>query len=68
LRGQLPSGVDGVIEFLQRTHGATAAEAYLRHTIGLATRDLFIGMGVAAIAIIGVLATVVPRKFPTPPQ
>jgi predicted MFS family arabinose efflux permease len=64
LRGRLPQSVDGVIDFLHTAHGNTAAEAYLRHAIALATRNLFIGMGVVAVGIVLVLSTV-PRKFPT---
>ncbi|HET7549023.1 MAG TPA: hypothetical protein VFJ86_14725 [Usitatibacter sp.] len=64
LHGKLPNGVDGVIGFLQKSHGQTAAETYLRHAISAATRDIFLGMAVIALAILGILA-MVPRKFPT---
>jgi EmrB/QacA subfamily drug resistance transporter len=64
LAGRLPQGVDGVIDFLHKAHGNSAAEAYLRHAIALATRNIFIGMGLVAMGIVLVLA-MVPRKFPT---
>lgn len=62
LQGQLPGKVDEVIEVLHGGAGA-AADAYLRESIALATRHLFAGMAVIAVAILVVLCTV-PRRFP----
>jgi hypothetical protein len=42
----------------------------MRHAIALATRNIFIGMGLVAMGIVLVLA-MVPRKFPSasrPPE
>jgi hypothetical protein len=42
----------------------------MRHAIALATRNIFIGMGLVAMGILLVLA-MVPRKFPSasrPPE
>lgn len=63
LRAQLPVHVDGVIEALQSGTASQPAQSYLRDTIGIATRDLFIGMAVIAVLIVAILI-IVPRKFP----
>lgn len=63
LASHLPRDVNDVIGALQGKHLGTAAETYLRSTIDLATRHLFMGMTVIAILMLAVVASL-PRRFP----
>ncbi len=63
LQGQLPAGVDGVIDALQAGHAGAAAAAYLRGALGAATDALYWGM--VALSILLLLALcIAPRHFP----
>lgn len=66
LHGQLPHGVDQVIHALHGAGTGAAAEAWLRASIALATRNLFTGMAVIAVVMLLVLLAV-PRRFPMAP-
>ncbi|HEU0277801.1 MAG TPA: MDR family MFS transporter [Rhodanobacteraceae bacterium] len=66
LRGDLPSGVNQVVDALHSGR-TTAADAWLRDSIASATQHLFAGVAVLAILTLLVLA-VVPRRFPVAPQ
>ena len=63
LAGQLPCGVDQVIQALHSAGTGAATEAWLRQSIALATRDLFTGMAVIGVAMLLILLAV-PRRFP----
>jgi EmrB/QacA subfamily drug resistance transporter len=67
MAAQLPHDLNEVIGALHDNRTAGAAAGYLRHSMDLATRDLFLGM--AAIGVLIVLALLaVPRHFPVLPQ
>jgi MFS family permease len=63
LRGALPREVDSVIGALNNAGTGAAAQAYLRHSIDLATRHLFLGMAVIS-TLVSLVLLVVPRHFP----
>lgn len=58
----LPHDVNGVIGALHNPQTGAGAVAYLRETIDLATRHLFVGMTVLALLIL-VALFIVPRHF-----
>lgn len=63
LRADLPFHVDAVIGTLHAGHLPVAAEHYLRETLRLATRHVYLGMTLIALAtLVAVLVT--PRRFP----
>jgi hypothetical protein len=59
----LPTNVNDIIGALHNPATGAAAEAYLRDTISLATRHLFVGMAVIGVLVLCLLL-VVPRRFP----
>jgi hypothetical protein len=59
----LPTNVNDVIGALHDTGTGSAAGAYLRHSIDLATRHLFLGMAVISVLVLLVIF-VIPRDFP----
>jgi len=59
----VPQSVNDIIGTLQDAHTGAAAKAYLRHSIDLATRHLFLVMAALGILTLLVLL-VVPRHFP----
>lgn len=59
----IPGDVNGVIEAVQHARTPAMAETYLRVSIDLATRNLYLGMAVVGCAIVLILLTV-PRRFP----
>jgi hypothetical protein len=63
IAGKLPNNVNDVIGALHHAGAAAAAQAYLRQTIDLATRHLFMGMAVIG-ALVLVVLLIVPRHFP----
>lgn len=63
LAGKLPGGVDKVIDALHA--GGSDAATYLRDSIALATRHLFVGMSVMALAMVAVVLAI-PRHFRAP--
>lgn len=66
LRGQVPQRIDAVIHVLHSGQAGAAASAYLRAAIGAATRHLYVGMAVIAVAMLLVLF-IAPRRFPVLP-
>lgn len=62
LAARLPDHVDGVIEALHGAGATPAVSGYLRDSIEIATRDLFMGMTVFGVLIVLVLLAV-PRQF-----
>lgn len=62
LRDQLPRQLDGVMTALQIPGGSTAAESWLRHSIFVATHNLYLGLVVVAVITMGVVLTI-PRRF-----
>ncbi len=62
----LPEDVNGVIAALHSVPAEAGTAAYLRDTIGLATRDLYLGMAAIAVVITIVLLAA-PRRFPVLP-
>jgi EmrB/QacA subfamily drug resistance transporter len=67
IAGRLPQGVNDVIGALNDSATGAAAQAYLRHSIDLATRHLFLGMAVIS-ALVFLVLLVVPRHFRELPQ
>jgi EmrB/QacA subfamily drug resistance transporter len=65
--GQLPDNVNDVIGALHDTGIAASTAAYLRDTIDLATRHLFVGMAVISVLTLLVLLAV-PQHFPVLPD
>lgn len=61
---ELPHNVNDVISALHDARTGVAPEAYLRHSIDLATRHLFVGMAVIGALMLVVLLVVVTREFP----
>lgn len=59
----LPGEVNDVISALDRTGTAPAAQDYLKQSIEIATRHLFLGMAVVSVLVILVLL-IAPRQFP----
>ena len=63
LRGQLPTGVDGVITATNEGHAVGAVSAFLREIVAAATWQIYAAM--AAIALVTLLAIMIaPRHFP----
>ncbi len=60
----LPTNVNDIIGALHDAATGPAAETYLRDTIALATRHLFMGMAAIGVLVLCLLL-VVPRRFPT---
>jgi EmrB/QacA subfamily drug resistance transporter len=65
--GALPRNVNDVLGALHDAGTGAAAVAYLRDTIDLATRHLFVGMAVIGVLVLCLLL-VVPRHFPVVAQ
>jgi hypothetical protein len=63
IAGALPDSVDDVIAALHGAGTGASAGAYLRESIDLATRHLFLGMAVIS-ALVFLVLLVVPRHFP----
>jgi len=61
--GNLPPNVNDVIGALHNAHTGAAAQTYLRDSIDLATRHLFLGMAVIG-AVVLLVIFVAPRDFP----
>jgi MFS superfamily sulfate permease-like transporter len=59
----VPQSVNDIIGALHDIRTGAAAKAYLRHSIDLATRHLFLAMAALGILTLLVLL-VVPRHFP----
>ncbi|HZD88836.1 MAG TPA: hypothetical protein VE224_01950, partial [Pseudolabrys sp.] len=59
----VPRSVNNVIGALHDATTGAAAKAYLRHSIDLATRDLFLGMTALGVLTLFVLL-IVPRRIP----
>ena len=59
---ELPHSVNDVIGALHGSRTGAAAEAYLRHSIDLATRHLFLGMVVIGVLML-LVVLIVPRHF-----
>ena len=64
LRAHLPGSASGVSATIGRTASLGPAAEYLRAAISAATRDVYAGLVIAAVATIAVLAVVVPRHMP----
>jgi hypothetical protein len=64
LRAHLPGSASGVGATIGRTASLGPAADYLRAAISAATRDVYAGLAIAALATIAVLAVVVPRHMP----
>jgi hypothetical protein len=64
LRAHLPGSASGVGATIGRTASLGPAADYLRAAISTATRDVYAGLAIAALATIAVLAVVVPRHMP----
>jgi hypothetical protein len=61
--GNLPPNVNDVIGALHSADTGAAAQTYLRDSIDLATRHLFLGMAVIG-AVVLLVIFVAPRDFP----
>lgn len=65
LHGSLPARVDVVVDALHTMGASLAVKAWLRDSIALAMRDLYVGMAVVAASMVAVLL-LVPRRFSPP--
>lgn len=63
-RDRIPHQVDGVSQTLEGGHTDPAVAAYLRGLLHASTHAVFLGLLIAAIATLLLIALVVPRKFP----
>lgn len=67
LQAQLPDSMDAIIAVLADGGTAQAVADYLRASIALATRNLYVGMTVGAVLMLAVLF-IAPRRFPVVAQ
>jgi EmrB/QacA subfamily drug resistance transporter len=65
LRGQLPRQVSSVGNVLGLTRGTGAAAGYLRDSVSIATRHVYLGLAVVALATLAAVFVIVPRRFST---
>ena len=68
LRGQLPSTVDGVSRTLHTGHPKPSVHAYLTGALQASTHAVFVGLLIASVLTMVLLATLVPRQFATPSE
>lgn len=62
LRDQLPDDLDHIMSTLQTPGGDSIVESWLRHSIYVATHNLYIGLVLVAILTLGVVLFI-PRQF-----
>jgi hypothetical protein len=67
MAAELPHDINAVISALHDEGTTAAAAGYLRHSMDVATRDLFLGMAAIGVLIVLALLTV-PRHFPVLPE
>jgi hypothetical protein len=64
LRPYLPHSASGVSATIGRTASLGPAVGYLRAAISAAAHNVYVGLVIAAVATIAVIAVVVPRHMP----
>ncbi len=64
LRGKVPQQVDGVSKMLEAGHPDPATADFLREMLHASTHAVFVGLLIASILTVIILAFVVPRRFP----